>query len=121
MTSALKRVQGEIPMDSINIVSISIDPKNDTPEQLSKYVEKNHIDTKNWFLLRGEQSELDPIGYEGFFTSFGEDENAPGGYFHSSNIYLVDTKGRIRGLYDGMDEESMKQLPEDIKNLLYNE
>ena len=121
MTSALKRVQGEFSAEELNIISISIDPKNDTVEQLTRYVEKNHIDTKNWYLLRGEQHELDPIGYEGFFTSFGEDDKAPGGYFHSSNIYLIDSKGRMRGLYDGMDDESVKQLTQDVKILLSNE
>lgn len=118
MTSAIKKVQDEFNSNEVNFVSISIDPKRDTVKHLQVYIEKNHINTQNWTILRGEKHELQPIGEEGFFTAFGEDEAAPGGHFHSSYLYLIDKNGHIRGLYDGMDNEQVNQLIEDLKMLL---
>lgn len=120
MTTQMKRVQNKLG-DKINLLSISVDSKRDTIEKLQLYIEKNHIDIKNWTFLRGTKSQLDEIGTYGFFTVFGEDEAAPGGYMHSSYFYLVDSKKRIRGIYDGMVEEDVDKLIKDIDILLQND
>jgi protein SCO1 len=118
MTTQMKRVQNKIG-DKLNFLSISIDYKHDTPERMQAYIEKNHIDTKNWFFLRGTEEQLREVGDYGFFTAFGEDDKAPGGYYHSSYFYLVDSKKRIRGIYDGMMEEDVDKLINDIQILLH--
>jgi protein SCO1 len=117
MTTQLKRVQNKVG-NKVNFMSISIDYKHDTPERLQQYIEKNHIDTANWFFLRGNQEQLQEVGDYGFFTAFGEDDKAPGGYYHSSYFYLVDAKKRIRGIYDGMMEDDVDKLINDIQILL---
>jgi protein SCO1/2 len=119
MTTQMKRIQNKVG-DKINLLSISIDFKHDTPERMQAYIEKNHIDTKNWFFLRGDEEQLKEVGDYGFFTAFGEDDQAPGGYYHSSYFYLIDSKKRIRGIYDGMMEEDVDKLINDI-NILINE
>lgn len=117
MTTQMKRIQSKVG-NKINLLSISIDYKRDTPDRLEQYIAKSHIDTTNWFFLRGTKEQLSEIGEYGFFTAFGEDDAAPGGYYHSSYFYLVDTQKRIRGIYDGMVEEDVNKLINDIETLL---
>ncbi|MFP5471688.1 MAG: SCO family protein [Bacteroidia bacterium] len=117
MATQMKRIQSKVG-NKINLLSISIDYKRDTPERMQHYIEKSHIDTTNWFFLRGTKEQLSEIGEYGFFTAFGEDEAAPGGYYHASYFYLIDTKKRIRGIYDGMVEEDVDKLINDIEILL---
>lgn len=117
MTTQMKRIQNKVG-DKINLLSISIDFKHDTPERMQAYIEKNHIDTKNWFFLRGNEEQLKEVGDYGFFTAFGADEQATGGYYHSSYFYLIDSKKRIRGIYDGMMEEDVDKLINDIEILI---
>jgi protein SCO1 len=117
MTTQMKRIQSKV-VDKINLLSISIDFKHDTPERMQAYIEKNHINTKNWFFLRGDEEQLKEVGDYGFFTAFGEDDKAPGGYYHSSYFYLIDSKKRIRGIYDGMMEEDVDKLINDIEILI---
>ena len=38
-------------------------------------------------------------------------------FIHTSNFILVDKKKRIRGVYDGTDDDEIQRLIHDIKNL----
>ncbi|GIR58606.1 MAG: hypothetical protein CM15mP65_11870 [Crocinitomicaceae bacterium] len=39
-------------------------------------------------------------------------------FIHTENVVLIDKKKRIRGYYDGTDENAMKKLVSDIGKLL---
>ena len=47
-----------------------------------------------------------------------EDSDEPGGFLHSGTFLLVDSKRRIRGVYDGTDKSEMNKIIDDIKRLL---
>jgi protein SCO1/2 len=49
-----------------------------------------------------------------------EDEVAPGGFLHSSNLFLIDKKGRIRGIFDGTSTSETNDLMDAI-GILYKE
>ena len=38
---------------------------------------------------------------------------------HSQQVLLIDTKNRIRGMYDALDDAEMKRLQGEIKLLLF--
>ena len=44
--------------DEINIVSINVDPENDTPESLKKYMKDNDFD---WDVLIGDTGEINKV------------------------------------------------------------
>jgi protein SCO1/2 len=48
----------------------------------------------------------------------GADATAPGGFYHSDKLVLVDRKGRIRGFYSGVDKEAVNKLMEDAASLI---
>jgi len=117
LLESLKFVQQELKDTEVSIISHTVDPKNDTPERLQWYVNKNNIDTHNWTFLTGIQQEIYELGVNGYLVPNQEDALAPGGFLHSEKFMLIDKKKRIRGFYNGRDKASIKQLLEDVRIL----
>ena len=87
-------------------------------ERLKWYAEKNNIDTQNWNFLTGEKQDLYELGVNGYLVSSQEDALAPGGFLHSEKFILVDTQGRIRGMYDGTQKEQVDKMINDARLLV---
>ncbi|MBP6411581.1 MAG: SCO family protein, partial [Pseudarcicella sp.] len=58
------------------------------------------------------------IGQKSYMVSAVDDPSQPGGIVHSGGFVLVDTKLRIRGIYDGTEPKKVEQLMLDIDLLL---
>ena len=98
-------------VEGIHLVSISVDPDNDTPENLKSYAANIGVDATRWTLLAGEKERLKQLLEGGFKVPLGEPETLTGTTLdiaHSGKLVLVDKEGRIRGYYDvdptGLDE-----------------
>jgi len=112
---------------NFKIISISVDPVNDTPKKMQDYARSMNIDLSNWELLTGPKEDIYNIVQSGFSLAVGEDSLAPGGVFHSSSITIVDNNGYIRtGLdkkknikfvYDGTLYSDIKLLMDEIQRL----
>jgi len=118
MLESLRKVQAELKDQEIEIVSYTVDPKNDTPERLKAYTKSNKIDVSNWNFVTGNQKDIYELGVNSYFLPNQEDALAPGGFLHSEKIVLLDRQARIRGWYDGTDEVQVNQLIKDTKTLL---
>jgi protein SCO1/2 len=97
--------------EGIHLVSISVDPDNDTPANLASYAEQIGVDSRRWALLSGEKDRLKQVLEGGFKVPLGEPETLSGTTLdiaHSGKLVLVDQQGGIRGYYDidptGLDE-----------------
>jgi protein SCO1/2 len=96
--------------EGIHLVSISVDPENDTPANLASYAENVGADPARWTLLTGEKERLFDILEKGFKVPLGEPMTTPTAIdiAHTGKLVLVDKEGRIRGYYDsdpmGLDE-----------------
>ncbi len=111
MTAHMKRVQdATLDFADVELVSITIDPKNDTPEKLKEYAQRFGYDSEHWHFLTGSVEELNRIGNDTFhLAGVGEE--------HGTRFAVVDRKGRIRAYYEISDTQSIQQLVEDIKKL----
>lgn len=120
MTKAMRGINDSLSIyqNNLNFLSFSIDPDRDTPERLRLYRKRHEITAENWFFLTGDEEETHVLGVEGFQIHANADEQAPGGFAHSSNFVLIDKNQHIRGVYDGLDPEGRKQLIIDAKKLL---
>jgi protein SCO1/2 len=116
---------------NFGIVSITIDPKRDTPDALNKYAKEHNATLKNWYFLTGEKEEIYNLSNEGFKLYAGENAEAEGGFEHSGLFALIDKNGFIRSrtiksdgmenaikFYDGLDAKQIQMLKEDINILL---
>lgn len=99
-------------------LSHTIDPKHDTIPALKKYSEKLGVDGTKWHFVYGDRETVYQLARNGYFTIAEEDEKAPGGIMHMGYFTLVDESGKIRGMYNGVDEKEVDNLISDIKILL---
>ena len=132
MHQSLLKVQDEFYGNpDFGIVSITIDPKRDTPERLKKYAQDHNATLKNWHFLTGDIDSIYKLANEGFKLYAGENEEAEGGFEHSGLFALIDKDGYIRSrtvkmgenenpikFYDGLDASQVQMLKEDIQKLL---
>ena len=65
-----------------------------------------------------DQKTIYELGINGYLVPNQEDALAPGGFLHSEKMILIDQQQRIRGYYDGTDEENISKIVKDIKKLL---
>ncbi|RUL88880.1 SCO family protein [Tautonia sociabilis] len=83
--------------DHVEFVSITLDPKTDRPEVLSRYADLYDADPKAWHFLTGEPEDVSRvISSWDMWARIG-----PSGTLdHPSRIFLVDPKGRQREIYN---------------------
>ena len=114
---------------NLGIASLTIDPITDTPEVLKEYAIQYKITNPNWNLLTGNKETIYKFANSGFNLYVGENTEVEGGFEHSGFFALVDKEGNIRSRYDeqgnpiiyynGLGDDGMKMLKEDIKLLLW--
>lgn len=101
----------------VAFLSHSIDPTHDTVAVLHDFAEKLGVNSDKWHFVTGDKDEIYEIGEKSYMVVANEDENAPGGFIHSGAFLLVDTKRRIRGVYDGTVPDQVDILINDINKL----
>lgn len=118
-TANLVHVQMELKNEDFHprIISFSIDPAYDSPEILRTYSEDYGVDLESWTFLTGyEFKEIQEIAQETF--RFPLSEGAQNQRAHGYSFYLVNPKGEIVKEYDGMSEEELELLVQDLKKVL---
>jgi protein SCO1/2 len=120
-SAEMARLQGELrELDDLRLVSISVDPERDTPEELARYAERFHADPERWLFLTGERDEIYRLAQQGFRVSAAPalDGGKPTGeILHSSRFVLMDGEGGIRGYYDSNDPEALRRVRREAKAL----
>lgn len=101
MNENLISVQNEVDDDkNFGIVSITIDPKHDTPEVLKEYAKNYGVTNPNWNFLTGDRNKIYEMANSGFGIFADEDETVPGGFAHSGLFALIDKEGYVRSRLD---------------------
>ena len=122
MTQRMKLLEAEIPPRApVKFVSITADPGYDTPAILTQYAEKRTLDQSRWHFLTGLKDAVYALSVSGlkFAVLDNEDKSIPDNFFvHSTQFALVDKRGRIRGYFEGTDEEERRQLALAIRKLV---
>ncbi|AFK04818.1 electron transport protein SCO1/SenC [Emticicia oligotrophica DSM 17448] len=105
----------------VGILSHSIDPRHDSVQVLREFAKRLGISGNMWNFVTGEKSKIYEIGEKSYYVTAGEDSTAAGGIIHSGAFILVDTKRRVRGVYDGTKETDVTKLLKDMDVLLNEE
>ena len=104
--------------ERVMFLSHTVDPKRDTPAALRNYADKLGVRSSKWKFVTGSMDSIYRVGKKGYMASIQEDSEAPGGFLHSGQFFLVDKQRRIRGIYRGTKEKSVNKLIKDIQTLL---
>lgn len=106
--------------DAIHLLTITVDPENDTPDKLAAYAKKFGADPQRWRFLTGSLAQIEGAVMNGFKIAMGKQASAPGSslmtIFHGEKFVLVDREGNIRGYYDA-DEEGIRDLLREVESL----
>lgn len=119
MTSNMGIVQAEFAKDDeILILSHSVTPEKDSVSVLKTYAEEKGVISNKWHLVTGPQKEIYKLGRRDYFIEedLGLKKNLDD-FLHTENFVLIDKKGHIRGLYNGLNKSSINQLIIDVKAL----
>jgi len=118
MTRSLKKVQLLYSNEKdVVISSFSVDPERDSATQLKKFAERMDI-KNNWQLITGDKKEIYKLARNSFKVVATDGDGGPNDFIHSELLVLVDKQKRIRGYYNGTDDEDVNNLLRDIDRLL---
>src|SRR5690606_16109367 len=102
------------------ILSHTCDPENDTVEQLKYYADSMQVDTDKWVFLTGRKDSL----YCAARLSYTIDDpannlrNIDDDFLHTQFWALVNEKGEVKRIYDGLLPSEINQMMSDIEAML---
>jgi protein SCO1/2 len=105
----------------VHLVSVTVDPDNDTTTVLREYGQKFGADFRRWSFLLGPAKIVYPWANRGLALAT---EPNPGGsqtggeeFVHSNKFVLIDKRGQIRGYFTGTDPEDIERLKVELGRL----
>lgn len=102
------------------ILSHTCDPENDSAARLKHYADSMKVDTRQWIFLTGRKDSL----YKMARLSYTIDDPANNlnsdqdDFLHTQFWALVDRKGNVINIYDGLKQKEINQLITDIADEL---
>lgn len=120
LTAHMKGLQTRVAdVPSANFVSVSVDPRNDTPKVIKAYMAKNDLDERNWRFVTGEEAAIRHVVVEGFKVPIGDEDSRAAGaddIMHSNSFVLVDDRAQVRGYYRA-NNDGIEDLERDLRAL----
>jgi protein SCO1/2 len=120
LTAHMKGLQARLSdVQSANFLSVSVDPRNDTPEVIKAYMTKNELDERNWRFVTGDEEAIRQVVVEGFKVPIGDEDSRAAGadeIMHSNSFVLVDQEAQVRGYYRA-NNDGIADLERDLRAL----
>ena len=103
----------------VRLVSLTVDPRDDTPAVLEKYGQRFGADINRWFFLTGEKSVLYHLIGNSFLSQDLNDPFSymPGDFSHTERIAVMDAHGHLRGYFDGLNQNTATAVVDQITKL----
>lgn len=99
MNRNMRFIEDEINRSEFGIISISIDPENDTPAALKEHAKMVGAKSPDWHFLTGDRDYIGKLADQ-FNIYVGDKEDDSESLNHSGMIALVDKEGNIRCRYN---------------------
>lgn len=99
MNRNMRFIEDEVNSPEFGIISISIDPENDTPAALKEHAKSVGAKSPDWHFLTGDREYIGKLADQ-FNIYVGDKEDDSESLNHSGMIALVDKEGNIRCRYN---------------------
>lgn len=123
LTQTMARIQERVRgMDGVRLVSITVDPRSDTPESLTRYAAGFKADRQNWLFLTGDRDAVYAFIRQRFLLPAAENLNKARAvmeqdFIHSDKFAVVDARGSVRAYVSGSDPDCVDQVLNVIRQL----
>lgn len=93
--------------ENLKVTLISLDPERDQPKQLKAYMEKHHLDDKQWTMLNGHPDDVRMLSnlFNVRYKPMQDDQLA-----HSNMITLLDQQGVIQYQLKGLNQSKQDMV-----------
>lgn len=121
----LNRNMKQVALDCANdsnfrILSYTVDPETDSVARMKHYADSLGADPQRWWFLTGRKDSLYRLARSGYLLDDPKNNalNINEQFLHTQFLALVDKGGRVRKIYDGLKQDELKELENDIPKLL---
>ena len=109
----IQRLVADAP--DVRLVSLTVDPRSDTPAVLTKFANSFNADTNRWLFLTDDKAQVYRLIETSFIPKSPELEAViPGGFAGTDRIMLVDPDGRVCASFSGLKPEVAKNIVAEI-------
>ena len=121
MNSYLKPVYDQIKNEpGVVMLSFTSDPERDSVAKLKRYADSMNVNTDKWMFLTGRKDSLYATARHSYYID--NPENYVKGtedlFLHTQFIALVNKKGEVVNVYDGIKPTEIRQMQTAIEKLL---
>ena len=111
MTAAMRRVTARVDKDApVRFVSISVDPKRDTPPVLHAYANRFRNDPR-WTFATGDWNTIRHLSIDGFKLATDEQ------LLHSAKFAVADKNGIVREYVSSLEDDAVDHVARTVNDL----
>lgn len=117
MNNRIAEVQRALQDKPVTIVSISVDPKNDTPERLQAYAQQFGADDQKWLFVSGSADDVSRLARE-LLAGVGVRQDGEREVAHSEKVIPVDRQGRMHFPMSVSSDADVRMVIQKVRQLL---
>jgi len=102
------------------ILSHSVNPSTDTVGRLKQYADSLGVDASHWIFLTGKKDSLYLAARTSYLLDDPKNNFSPldEQFIHTQFFALVDKRGQVRSIIDGLKKEELSEMQKQIDELL---
>jgi protein SCO1/2 len=102
------------------ILSHTCDPEVDSVSRLKQFADSMKVDTKRWQFLTGRKDSLYLMARQSYKIDDPANnlQSIEDDFLHTQFVALVNKKGDVVKIYDGLKKSEMTEMSDEIKKLL---
>jgi len=118
MTKNMAKIQDALLDDEeVLLLSHSVTPEIDSVAQLKKYALEKGVNDTKWNLVTGDKKQIYELARKSYLAVKNDGDGGPYDMIHTENFILVDKEKRVRGFYDGTNDDDIETILADIEIL----
>jgi cytochrome oxidase Cu insertion factor (SCO1/SenC/PrrC family) len=123
VTATMRSLQKDLPArDDLRLVTFTIDGSHDNTGRLQQYANRYGADPERWLFLTGDEKAVHKLLRERFQGAAarrtGPDVKEGETFDHTTRLTVVDRKGVIRAVFDGLPSENFPDANERFEENL---
>jgi protein SCO1/2 len=121
LNNNMRRVYDEFKEENgFLILSHTCDPETDSAARLKRYSDSLQVNTSRWMFLTGKKDSLYFMARQSYKIDDPANnlQNINDDFLHTQFIALLNKKGYVVKIYDGLKQSEMKEMIAEIKKLL---